>query len=503
MILPNNLVVLEMANNHMGDVSHGINLINTYGKIVKKYRNFFTFCFKFQFRDLDTFIHKNFSASDIPLVRRFQETKLSENHFHKLFSTARKNNFLTMVTCFDNKSLEQVNSFDVDFLKVASCSFSDWPLLEDIVLKNKPIIASTASASEKELEHVITFFRNRISNFAIMHCIAEYPTITENLNLGQIDYLLRKFPDIRVGYSTHEDPEDIINIQIAIAKGATIFEKHVALSSEKFSVNKYSTNPIQFQSWLDAAINGFKICGNSSHRYKPKNSELQSIRSLQRGIFAKTKLKKGDVLDLSKIYFAFPPGKDQFVANDFSKYSRIVMTQPCGNDDPITNINATLVNERKIINEIELSIQKILKNASITLPKVISLEISHHYGLDKFKKYGMSIFTLINRSYCKKLLILFQGQHHPAQYHLKKEETFRLLYGDVCLILDGKQILLKPGEIITIEPNQIHEFSSKNSCIIEEISSTHFPDDSYYVDNKINESDHRKTIVTFFQESQS
>ena len=48
MIIPDNLVVLEMANNHMGNVNHGIELINAYGKIVDKYRDKFTFCFKFQ-----------------------------------------------------------------------------------------------------------------------------------------------------------------------------------------------------------------------------------------------------------------------------------------------------------------------------------------------------------------------------------------------------------------------------------------------------------------------
>ena len=85
MLIPNNLVVLEMANNHMGNVNHGIDLINAYGKIVEKYRDTFTFCFKFQFRDLDTFIHKNSISSDLPLVKRFQETRLSKKEFNSYF----------------------------------------------------------------------------------------------------------------------------------------------------------------------------------------------------------------------------------------------------------------------------------------------------------------------------------------------------------------------------------------------------------------------------------
>ena len=35
--IPENLYILEIANNHMGDIKHGINLINSFGKICNKY----------------------------------------------------------------------------------------------------------------------------------------------------------------------------------------------------------------------------------------------------------------------------------------------------------------------------------------------------------------------------------------------------------------------------------------------------------------------------------
>ena len=144
------------------------------------------------------------------------------------------------------------------------------------------------------------------------------------------------------------------------------------------------------------------------------------------------------------------------------------------------------------------NVRKIVSDAGIKLPNKIPLEISHHYGIEKFDNYGMCIFTLINRTYCKKLLICFAGQKHPEQYHEKKEETFRLLYGDASVILDGKVSSLSPGDIITVEKEVRHEFSSKSGSIIEEISDTHHKDDSYYTDESINQSMNRKTHVTFF-----
>ena len=51
--------------------------------------------------------------------------------------------------------------------------------------------------------------------------------------------------------------------------------------------------------------------------------------------------------------------------------------------------------------------------------------------------------------------------------------------------------------MITIELLEKHSFSSKNGAIIEEISSTHFIDDSFYTDQKkINTNKNRKTILT-------
>ena len=54
------LIIFEMANNHMGDVSHGKLMIEEFAKVANSYRDIFDFAWKFQFRDLDTFIHKDY-----------------------------------------------------------------------------------------------------------------------------------------------------------------------------------------------------------------------------------------------------------------------------------------------------------------------------------------------------------------------------------------------------------------------------------------------------------
>jgi len=78
---------------------------------------------------------------------------------------------------------------------------------------------------------------------------------------------------------------------------------------------------------------------------------------------------------------------------------------------------------------------------------------------------------------------------------LQKEETFCVIHGDLQLTLDDEIYMLNRGDIITILPEQRHTFVSKNGAVIEEISSTHLPDDSYYTDPKIDQNLNRKSFV--------
>ena len=53
-----NLFIFEMANNHMGSLNHGLRMVHEFAEVKKRYD--YNFAFKFQFRDIDTFIHPNY-----------------------------------------------------------------------------------------------------------------------------------------------------------------------------------------------------------------------------------------------------------------------------------------------------------------------------------------------------------------------------------------------------------------------------------------------------------
>ncbi|MDD5011563.1 MAG: N-acetylneuraminate synthase family protein, partial [Phycisphaerae bacterium] len=187
------LFIFEMANNHMGDVNHGLKIIREFNKVRQGFD--FNFAIKFQYRDLDTFIHpdhkKNF---DFKYVKRFSETRLSDNDLLRMKQEADKLGLTTMCTPFDEKSVDNIVKYNFDIIKIASCSFTDWPLIEKIAQTNLPIIASTAGATLEEIDRFVVFMEHRRKNFAILHCIGEYPTPPEHLNLNQIHLFRSRYP---------------------------------------------------------------------------------------------------------------------------------------------------------------------------------------------------------------------------------------------------------------------------------------------------------------------
>ena len=118
----------------------------------------------------------------------------------------------------------------------------------------------------------------------------------------------------------------------------------------------------------------------------------------------------------------------------------------------------------------------------MVVPAGSSFEISHHYGIDSFEEIGVTIIDCINREYCKKILVVLPGQSHPVHYHVKKEETFVVLHGTLEITLDGVSRTLHKGDLMTVERNVRHSFSSPEGCVFEEISSTHYLNDSFYDD---------------------
>ena len=201
---------------------------------------------------------------------------------------------------------------------------------------------------------------------------------------------------------------------------------------------------------------------------------------------------------------AYPRVDGQLTANDWSGYAQFRLTGDLPANAPLIEKSISIENDRATVDGIRSFVASLLNQAGVVVASGTRIEISHHYGIERFDEFGAAMLTLVNFEYCKKLILMKKGQRHPEQFHKQKRETFIILYGEVELIIDGEASILGSGDVVTINPGQVHAFKGLSDVIVEEISTTHNVDDSFYVDETISQNKNRKSFVSLsFGMSQS
>lgn len=305
------LFVLEMANNHWGNVERGLKIVTDFSKIVRF--NNVRAAIKLQFRDVDNFIHKDFrDRSDIRYIKKTLDTKLSKDDFATLIEAIRKSGCLPSATPFDEASVDLCEELEIPLIKLASSDINDWFLIERIAKTKKPIIASSGGSSLKDTDDLVTFFANRNIPLALNHCVSLYPTEHRDLEMNQIDFLRQRYPNNTIGFSTHEYQDWETSLVIGYAKGARTFERHIDIDADGIAVSPYCSQPHQIDTWFKVFRKAKLMCGSSgSMKRRCPPEEVKYLDSLVRGVYATHDLKQGHALREGDVYLAVPLQKGQ------------------------------------------------------------------------------------------------------------------------------------------------------------------------------------------------
>lgn len=163
--------------------------------------------------------------SQVELFKKYDSFTLRD--YEVLIKLCNQLDIEFLTSCFDEEWVEQLNPF-LSRYKVASADITNFQLLSHIAKKNKPILLSTGAATFDEIDNAIELIRRYTSSkISLMHCVLNYPTLSENASLSRITELKSNFPGYQIGYSDHTKPIDShVAILVAQSLGATVFEKH-------------------------------------------------------------------------------------------------------------------------------------------------------------------------------------------------------------------------------------------------------------------------------------
>jgi N-acetylneuraminate synthase len=300
------LFVLEMANNHWGDLERGLKIVEDFSKVVR-YNNVRA-AIKLQFRDVDTFIHPEYrDREDVRYIKKTLDTEMSVDTFEVLIEAIKKSGCIPMSTPFDEASVDLCDHFDLPILKLASSDLNDWVLIEKIATTRRPVIASTGGSSLKDIDDLVSFFEKRSIPLALNHCVSLYPSEDHQLEMHQIDFLKNRYPDITIGFSTHEYTDWSSSMLIAYAKGARTFERHIDIDHAGIPVSNYCSLPEQVDEWFKAFSKAKEMCGPPSNAKRiPTQREVEYLDALVRGVYFKTDLPAGHRLKDEDVFLAVP-----------------------------------------------------------------------------------------------------------------------------------------------------------------------------------------------------
>ena len=331
------LFILEMANNHWGKLERGLKIIQEFSTIVRF--NNVRAAIKLQFRDVDSFIHKDFRDNkDIRYIKKTLDTKMDVEHYATMVEAIKKAGCIAISTPFDEKSVDLCVNVGIEIIKIASSDINDWFLIEKIAKTRKPVVLSTGGSSLKDVDDVVKYFNSRNIPLAVLHCVSLYPTDDADLDLNQIDFLKNRYPENTIGLSTHEHTDWSSSVLISYAKGARIFERHVDIDDGEYSVSAYCSRPEQIDTWFKAHEKAVEMCGvPGNHKRMPPEAEIKYLDALVRGVYAKRDLMKGDILKHETIerdvYLAIPLQKGQLSCREL--ISGEVLVQDVKKDEPI------------------------------------------------------------------------------------------------------------------------------------------------------------------------
>ena len=222
-------------------------------------------------------------------------------------------------TPFSRAAADFLDDINVSAFKIGSGECTNFPLVEHIASKGRPIIMSTGMQSIEDLETSINILRKSQVPFALLECTNLYPSPPSEVSLSGIVELKEAFPDAIVGFSDHSIGPTMALASIGL--GAQIIERH-------FTDSRYREGPDIICS-MDRAELSFILSRSqeiwTSMRNKKKRSQAEeSVYRFARGsVVADSDIKKGQVLRKSDIWMR-RPGTGDYGPKDF--YSLIGKT---------------------------------------------------------------------------------------------------------------------------------------------------------------------------------
>jgi len=304
-------IIAELGSNHNGDMELA-------RKLIVEAKQAGADCVKFQSWTKDSIFSKKkyednyFVAddyrgrSDFTLEKIVEEYSISEEELLEMKKFADDLGIDCTSTPFSKNEADfLVDKLHSPFIKVASMDLNNYPFLEYLAGKGRPMIISTGLSELYEIDKAVkTIESTGNKQIIILHCVATYPPVDSDIHLNNIKTLMAIYPEYPIGFSDHTIGTAIPLASVAL--GACLIEKHFTLDKNmegwdhKVSATKDEMKEIVENSKrISNALGSFRITATETDEKK---------REFRRSIVITKEMKKGERIAEEDIDYKRPGG---------------------------------------------------------------------------------------------------------------------------------------------------------------------------------------------------
>jgi N-acetylneuraminate synthase/N,N'-diacetyllegionaminate synthase len=234
-----------------------------------------------------------------------QSKELRDEDIARVRAYAEERRVIFLCTAHDDQALDFIDKkLNVSAFKIGSGEVENWPYLENVARRGKPIILSTGMYTLEQVRkasEVIWDAGGR--ELALLHCVTSYPTPPAQVNLDAMRQIGSIFSG-PVGYSDHT-VGTVVSLA-AVALGAKIVEKHITLdinvpNAHDWKVSCTAETLAPFVAAVrdtEAALGGWEKA--------PVAAEEAAVKWARKSITAAIDLARGHVLEASDVQLQRP-----------------------------------------------------------------------------------------------------------------------------------------------------------------------------------------------------
>ncbi len=226
------------------------------------------------------------------LYDSLEEICLTEKEEIELKNYVEEKGMIFISSPFSFAAVDRLERMNVAGYKISSSQMNNFPLLEYVASKRRPIVISTGMHDIDGVRKAVDTIKKYHDQFAILHCTNIYPTPEDKIRLNALKEIEKAFPGEVIGLSDHS--LNNYSSYAALALGASIIEKHFTDSKQrKGSDIEWSMTPAEATELCDYAKNIRKM---QQGKKEPLEEEKEFMEKTFQTVVTTRPIRKGSVL---------------------------------------------------------------------------------------------------------------------------------------------------------------------------------------------------------------